>query len=49
MERNCSRVFPIRPALWKRSQLTREQGYGLFEERAATLIEAQSAAETDRR
>ena len=30
-------------------QLSREHGYGLFEERAAALIETQSAAETDRR
>ena len=30
-------------------QLSREHGYGLFEERAAALIETQSAAETDPR
>ena len=30
-------------------ELSREHGYGLFEERAAALIETQSAAETDRR
>lgn len=30
-------------------ELSREHGYGLFEERAAALVETQSAAETDRR
>jgi tetratricopeptide (TPR) repeat protein len=30
-------------------ELSCEHGYGLFEERAAALVEAQSAAETDRR
>jgi hypothetical protein len=30
-------------------QLCTENGYGLFEERAAALVETQSAAETDRR
>ena len=30
-------------------ELSREHGYGAFEGPAATLVEAQSAAETDRR
>ena len=30
-------------------ELSREHGYGLFEQRAAALVETQSAAETDRR
>jgi hypothetical protein len=30
-------------------RLSREHGYGLFEDRAAALVETQSAAETDRR
>ena len=30
-------------------ELSREHGYGLFEQRAAALIQTQSAAETDRR
>ena len=30
-------------------QLSREHGYGLFQERASALVETQSAAQTDRR